>query len=272
MRPDGIGVPMTDIDLENYASFARELAAVARAETLHWLAQGSVPDDKNAGGAFDPVTEGDRAAERAIRAAIEARYPEHGISGEEYGEKSGTGPWSWSLDPIDGTRAFICGLPSWTILIALLHEGRPVVGLIDAPRLDELFVGFGGNGTVDSAAGEAALRVSSCARLAEARLATTDPYLFAGEELAAFTRVREQARVTRYGLDAYAYARLAAGSIDLVIENGLKPHDYNALIPVVRAAGGAIGNWRGEDEFGEGKVVAAASQALFEEAVRLLDT
>lgn len=262
---------MTDNDLKDFAAFARRLAAAARVQTLHWLEAGAEAADKNAGGVFDPVTEGDRAAERAIRSMIEAEYPEHGISGEEYGEKPGQGPWSWSLDPIDGTRAFICGLPSWTTLIALLHEGRPVMGVIDAPRLDELFVGWERKGAVRRGPQVTTLRVSGCSHLAEARLATTDPYLFAGEEMAGFTRVREQARVTRYGLDAYAYARLAAGDIDLVVESGLKPHDYNALIPVVRAAGGAIGNWRGEDGFGEGKVVAAATPALFEEAVRLLN-
>jgi len=261
---------MSDEDLAGFAAFARELARIARGETLHWLRAGAEAADKNAGGAFDPVTEGDRAAERAMRAAIEARFPGHGIKGEEYGDKPANGPWSWSLDPIDGTRAFICGLPSWTTLIALLHEGRPVVGVIDAPRMDELFVGWGGAAMLVSGGEERPLRVSGCRRLAEARLSTTDPYLFAGGEAAAFERVRQAARVTRYGLDAYAYARLAAGDVDLVIESGLKPHDYNALIPVVRSAGGVIGNWRGEDEFGAGDVVAAASQDLFDRAVAVL--
>jgi myo-inositol-1(or 4)-monophosphatase len=107
--------------------------------------------------------------------------------------------------------------------------------------------------------------------LGEARFSTTDPYLFSGAEAEGFERVRGRARLTRYGLDAYAYARVAAGALDLVIESGLKPHDYNALIPVVRGAGGVVGNWRGEDDFGEGKLVAAATPELFEEAVRLLD-
>jgi myo-inositol-1(or 4)-monophosphatase len=177
------------------------------------------------------------------------------------GETAGAGRYVWSVDPIDGTRAFICGLPSWTTLIALIDEGEPVLGLIDVPALDERYLGF---------AGAPGLEASDCRSLGEARLSTTDPYLFAGAEADGFTRLRRAARVTRYGLDAYAYARLAAGSIDLVAESGLQPHDYHALIPVVRAAGGVIGNWRGEDDFADGQVLAAATRELFDEAVGVL--
>ena len=243
----------------DFAAFACTLADAARAVTLG--AADRVAENKNDDGTYDPVTAADREAERVIRALIEQAFPDHGIAGEEYGVKEGAGRFVWSLDPIDGTRAFICGLPSWTTLIALLDEGKPVVGLIDVPTLDERYLGF---------AGAPGLKASDCRRLAEARLATTDAYLFEGAELDAFDCLRRAARVTRYGLDAYAYARLAAGSIDLVAENSLKPHDYLALIPVIRAAGGMVGNWRGEDEYSEGKVLAAATPELFEEAVRLL--
>lgn len=254
--------------ISGFARAAEQLAGLARAETLR--AELNEATDKNEGGAFDPVTEADRGAERVMRAWIEANYPDHGISGEEYGEKAGEGPWSWSLDPIDGTRAYICGLPSWTTLIALLRDGRPLVGVIDAPRLDELCVGTGGGTEMVRGGVRRQLRTSSCRSLAEARLSTTDPYLFADGEAEAFTRVRRAARLTRYGLDAYGYARVAAGAFDLVIESGLKPHDYNALIPVVRGAGGVIGNWRGEDDFSQGALVAAATPELFEEAIRTL--
>jgi histidinol phosphatase-like enzyme (inositol monophosphatase family) len=243
----------------DFAAFAMTLADAARAVTLG--AADRAAEDKNEGGVYDPVTATDRAAERAIRALIEAAFPEHGIAGEEYGVKEGAGRFVWSLDPIDGTRAFICGLPSWTTLIALLEEGEPVVGLIDVPTLDERYLGFAGAG---------GLKASDCRDLREARASTTDPYLFAGAEAEGFERLRRTARVTRYGLDAYAYARLAAGSIDLVAESGLKPHDYNALIPVVRAAGGVIGNWRGEADFSDGQVLAAATPELFDAAVRML--
>ena len=245
--------------LSDFAAFAETLADAARAVTLGAADRGA--EDKNEGGVYDPVTAADREAERAIRALIEQAFPEHGIAGEEFEVKEGGGRYVWSLDPIDGTRAFICGLPSWTTLIALLDEGVPVVGLIDAPALDERYLGF---------AGAAGLAASDCRSLAEARLSTTDPYLFAGAETEGFERLRRAARVTRYGLDAYAYARLAGGSIDLVAESGLKPHDYNALIPVVRAAGGVIGNWRGDDDFREGQVLAAATRELFDEAVGAL--
>jgi myo-inositol-1(or 4)-monophosphatase len=248
-----------DMALSDFAAFAGSLADAARAVTLGAVDRAA--EDKSAGGVYDPVTAADREAERVIRALIESAFPDHGIAGEEYGETAGAGRFVWSLDPIDGTRAFICGLPSWTTLIALLEDGAPVVGLIDVPAMDERYVGFAGAG---------GLKASDCRRLAEARLSTTDPYLFAGAEAAGFERLRRTARVTRYGLDAYAYALLAAGSIDLVAESGLKPHDYNALIPVVRAAGGVIGNWLGESDFSEGQVLAAATPELFAEAVTIL--
>jgi myo-inositol-1(or 4)-monophosphatase len=247
------------MSLAEFAAFACTLADAARAVTLGAVDRAA--EDKNAGGVYDPVTAADRAAEQTIRALIEDAFPDHGIAGEEFGVKEGAGRYVWSLDPIDGTRAFICGLPVWTTLIALLEEGGPVVGLIDVPALDERYLGF---------AGATGLAASKCRTLAEARLSTTDPYLFAGAEAESFERLRRAARVTRYGLDAYSYARLAAGSIDVVAESGLKPHDYNALVPVVRAAGGVIGNWRGEPDFGDGQVLAAATRELFEEAVRVL--
>jgi len=247
------------MDLVDLAAFAGTLADAARAVTLGAVDRAA--ENKHEGGGFDPVTAADREAERAIRALIEQAFPDHGIVGEELGVKPGAGRYVWSLDPIDGTRAFICGLPSWTTLIAVLDEGAPVIGLIDAPALGERYLGY---------AGVTGLKASDCRTVSEARVSTTDPHLFAGAEAEGFGRLRRTARVTRYGLDAYAYARLAAGSIDLVAESGLKPHDYNALIPVVRAAGGVIGNWRGDDEFAQGQVLAAATRELFDEAVGVL--
>jgi histidinol phosphatase-like enzyme (inositol monophosphatase family) len=219
---------------------------------------------------FDPVTRADRDCEAELRRLIQAHHPDHGIAGEEFGESAGTGRWSWSLDPIDGTRAYICGIPSWTTLIALLEDGRPVLGVIDVPRLDELYLGHGDRAELSRAGDARRLSVSGCRSLAEARLSTTDPYLFSEDEAPRFERLRSAARLTRYGLDAYGYALVAAGRLDLVVESGLKPHDYHALIPVVRAAGGTIGNWAGDEDFSEGKVIAAASRALYEEAVEMM--
>lgn len=247
------------MDLADLAAFAWTLADAAGAVTMG--AVDRLAEDKGSGGVYDPVTVADREAELRIRSLIEEAFPDHGIAGEEFPDKPGTGRYVWSLDPIDGTRAFICGLPSWTTLIALLDEAQPVVGLIDAPSLGERYLGF---------EGAPGLKASDCRKLSGARLSTTDPYLFSGSEAEGFERLRRAAQVTRYGLDAYAYARLAAGGIDLVAESGLKPHDYNALIPVVRAAGGVIGNWRGEDDFSDGQVLAAATRELFDEAVRVL--
>jgi myo-inositol-1(or 4)-monophosphatase len=245
-------------------AFLRQLSTTARAVTRGVAVP--VADNKAGPGSYDPVTEIDRAAERALRAAIEAAFPEDGIEGEEYGIVRPEAPRRWLLDPVDGTRALVCGLPSWTTLVALLEEGEPVAGFVDAPALDELMIGLPGATTLN---GEP-VRVSGCTALAEARLSSTDPYLFSGAEAEGFERVRRAARLTRFGYDALAYARLAAGSLDLVIESGLKRHDWAALVPVVRGAGGVIGDWRGGEDFEAGAIVAAASQALFEEAVRTL--
>lgn len=250
-----------------FLPFAHELADAARAVTL---AYEGAAENKDAAGGFDPVTEADRGAERVMRDLIAARHPDHGVSGEEFGETPGEGRWRWSIDPIDGTRSFICGLPSWTTLIALLDEGLPVLGIIDVPRLDERFVAAGEGAVVMTGGEPRPLAASGCRSLADARLSTTDPLLFAGAEAEGFERVRRAAKVARYGYDAYAYARLAAGGIDLVIEAGLKPHDYNALIPVVRGAGGIIGDWHGGSDFSAGAVVAAATPALYDAAVRAL--
>jgi myo-inositol-1(or 4)-monophosphatase len=257
-------------DLATFAGFAEELADAGRATALRWSGSAGDVQDKSGGVAYDPVTRSDRETELAMRALIEARWSDHGIAGEEFGLKEGSGRYCWSLDPIDGTRAFVCGLPSWTILIALLDEGRPVVGVIDAPRLGERLVGYGEVGEVVTAIGRTRSRTSGCRSLEETRLATTDPYLFSPDDRPGFERLRERARLTRYGLDGYGYARLAAGGLDLLVETGLAPHDLNALIPVVRAAGGAVSNWCGEDDFSEGKLVAAASAELLDEAVALL--
>ena len=246
-------------------AFFRQLSAVARAAIAAEIAVGLVADNKLAEG-FDPVTAADREAERAMRAEIEAAFPDHGIWGEEFGLTRGEAPLRWSLDPVDGTRALICGLPSWAVLVGLIEDGRHVAGMIDLPALDETLVGHGGetrrNGTV--------VRSSGCRAVRHARLATTDATLFDAGEAAAFERVRRAARVTRYGLDALAYARVATGDIDLVIESRLKCHDYDSHVAVVRGAGGVIGNWTGGDDLSGGDIVAAASQALYDEAVALL--
>ena len=246
-------------------SFFAELSALARAAIARELDRGLVADNKSSGG-FDPVTEADRAAERALRALIEQRFPEHGIWGEVYGMARPDAPTRWSLDPVDGTRALVCGLPSWAVLVGLLKNERHIAGMIDLPALDECLVAVGGKTLRNGRK----VQSSGCKQLAETRLSSTDPNLFAGAEFESFERVRRQCRLTRFGLDAMAYARVATGDIDLVMENGLKPHDYDALVAVVRGAGGHIGDWSGGDELSSGRIVAAASRKLYDQAVELI--
>ena len=245
--------------------FFEQLSALARAAIAAELQAGLICDNKLSSG-FDPVTEADRAAERALRAAIEAPFPDHGIWGEEYGMVRSEAPIRWSLDPVDGTRALICGLPSWAVLVGLLEDGRHVAGMIDLAALDERLIGVDGKTWRNGAL----TRTSGCARIGQARISTTDPNLFVGEEYEAFERLRLASRLTRFGLDAMAYARVATGDLDLAIDNGLKPHDYDALVAVVRGAGGTIGDWEGGEDFGPGRVVAAASRELYDQVVALL--
>ena len=212
-------------------------------------------EDKGAGknlprdshGAFDPVTEADRGAEVAIRALIAERYPEHGVIGEEYGEDRPDAEFVWVLDPIDGTRAFIAGLPLWTTLIGLRHQGRPVLGSIGQPFTDELFIGHAGGSRLLARGQSQAIRVRECSNLNDAVIATTDPdACFDGAERGAWLQVRAAAKLARLGCDAYAYAMVALGKMDMVIEAGLKSWDIEAAIPVVEGAGGLVTDWRGQ--------------------------
>lgn len=215
---------------------------------------------------FDPVTELDRSIERAMRSKILEAFPGDGVSGEEEGWSNEGAARHWSLDPVDGTRALICGLPSWSVLVGLIEGGEHVAGMIDCPALDERVMAVNG---VTKCSGSR-VRTSGCTEVAKARLSTTDPYLFSGPEAEAFERVRGNSLVVRYGLDALAYARVATGGIDLVIENSLQRHDIDALVPVVRGAGGYIGDWHGGQDWNEGRIVAAATRELYDEAVALL--
>lgn len=260
---------MTGRELETELVFAHRLADAAGAAILpHFRARTAV--ENKAGDGFDPVTIADRAAEQAIRELIAAERPGDGILGEEFPAKPSRNGWSWTLDPIDGTRGFIAGTPTWCVLIALAHDGDPVLGVIDQPHTGERFSGFGTQANLRLRGRHAPLCTSATASLDHAILATTDPYLFQGSEHDAFQRVRSAARLARYGMDAYAYALLAAGGIDLVVESGLNLYDLHALVPVVRAAGGVITDWRGGNDFAAGQLIAAANTELHAEALALL--
>lgn len=251
-------------------SFAHELADAARQVTLRHFRSALEVENKAGAGDFDPVTRADRDAETAMRTLIEKRYPDHSVTGEEFGERSGSGNYRWLLDPVDGTRSYACGLPTWTTLIALLQDGEPLVGIIDAPALDERYAGSAGESWVSCGGSAQRVRSSNCTRLTEARLSTTDPFLFAGATAEVFERLRSFARITRYGHDGYAYARLAAGDLDLVVECALKPHDHAALLPVVRGSGGVFGDWLGGCDFSAGNVIAAATPQLYDAAVEIM--
>ena len=205
-----------------------------------------------------------------MRDLIVKAFPDHGILGEEFDDRAATSAYQWSLDPIDGTRSYISGLPTWTTLIALIEKGDPILGVIDAPFLDELYVGSHETSWREAAGSRTPLRVSEVRELGEARLATTDPFLFEGNAAAAFETLYGATRITRFGYDAYAYARLASGTLDLVVECELKPHDYQALIPVVRGAGGSFGDWSGGTDFSAGQVIAAATRELYLAAVEIM--
>lgn len=243
--------------------FAAKLADAAAAVTMRYFRQPVDITDKDGGEGFDPVTLADRQAEEAIRALIEAHYPDHGIFGEEFGIKDTDSPFEWVLDPIDGTRAFISGLPTWGTLIGLRFEGEPVVGVIDQPYLKERYVGWTDGASLNGKP----IKTRPCANLAAATISTTDPGLFSGAEKTQFDELLSNTRLVRYGLDCYAYAILASGFIDLVIESGLKPYDMMALIPVIRGAGGSVTNWDGGAPGACGRLLAVGDPALLEAAL-----
>jgi myo-inositol-1(or 4)-monophosphatase len=221
--------------------------------------------------AFDPVTEADRRAEEVIRAIIERERPEDGILGEEYGEKAGTSGRRWVLDPIDGTRAFITGRHEWGSLIALEEDARPTLGIIDQPVLGERFCGVDGMAFLRAGGADSPMRVRPCARIEDAVLCATHPSEhFERDERAAFGRVADAVRMTRFGGDCYIFAALALGFVDLVVESGLRRWDVAALIPVVEGAGGIMTSWSGRPCNEGGRVLAASDERVHAAALKLL--
>jgi histidinol phosphatase-like enzyme (inositol monophosphatase family) len=233
-------------------------------------------ENKASQGAFDPVTEADKGAEAAIRALIAKHYPDHGVIGEEYGEDRPDAEFVWVLDPIDGTRAFVAGLPVWTTLIGLRHRGRPVLGLIGQSFLGESFVGSQALGSrLIKGDMVTPLRVRDCGGLSQAIIATTDAGLFDLGEAAAWADLRKQTRLARMGCDAYAYAMVALGTMDLVLETGLKAWDIDAAIPVIEGAGGLVTDWLGQTigprpQDSAGQMLISATKACQDSALALL--
>jgi myo-inositol-1(or 4)-monophosphatase len=258
---------MTAID---FAAFVDQLATASGDAILPFFRTSLGVEDKGSAAGFDPVTAADRAAENAMRSLIKQNFPAHGIVGEEYGNERVNAEYVWVLDPIDGTKSFITGMPAWGSLIALTRNGEPVYGMMHQPFIRERFAGDGGAAQYRGPAGARALNVRPCAALSDAMLFTTSPRLMNAPDGAAFHRVEQAVKLSRYGGDCYAYCMLAAGHVDLVIETGLKPHDIVALIPIVHGAGGIVSNWEGESAVAGGRVVAAGDKRVHAAALKLL--
>jgi len=258
--------PTAPIDLE----IAHLLADVAREAILpHFRKPDLEADNKEADG-YDPVTIADRAAETAMRAVLAQHRPDDGIWGEEFGQQPGTSGRTWVLDPIDGTRGFISGTPTWGVLIALCEMDGPVLGIIDQPYTGERFVGAPGIAEMTGPMGVSALATRATAALDQAILFTTFPEVGSAEDRAGFMAVSERARLTRYGMDCYAYALLAAGQVDLVVEAGLNAYDIQGPIAVIEAAGGIVTNWQGGPAHQGGRALAAANGVLHAAALEIL--
>jgi len=258
------------MDIENIKSTAHALADAARAAVLPFFRADGLTADNKAGEGFDPVTEGDRATEREMRAVLAEMRPQDAILGEEFGHTEGTSGLTWVLDPIDGTRAFLSGAPTWGILIAVSDGNGPIYGVIDQPYIGERFEGGFAGARMHGPQGPRDLRVLGDRPLGEAILFTTFPEVGSAEEGAAFRAVSDKVRLTRYGMDCYAYAMLAAGQIDLVIEAGLNAYDVQAPIAVIEAAGGIVTDWRGGPAHDGGRVVAAAGREQHAAALEVL--
>ena len=251
------------------ADFMRRIAAAAAAQTLPRFRQAAYVSNKLAGG-FDPVTEADREAERAIRALIEARFPGHGVVGEEFGATNTDSDEIWVIDPIDGTRAFISGLPLWGTLVGLTVGGKAIAGMMSQPFTGETFLADRSGASYDGPGGPRMLRTRGTKNLADATLCTTTPALFTGAKRQAYDRLESNVRLARYGTDCYAYCMLAAGHIDLVVETGLQPYDIVALVPIIEQAGGVVTASDGSRPEKGGEIVAAASRELHQAALEAL--
>lgn len=289
--PSSRRAPLSADDLDELVDVANELADAASGPAVeHFRARPDV-EDKDAGSdattfdhtGFDPVTVADRATEQAMRDLLATCRPDDGIVGEEHGHSPGASGLTWVLDPIDGTRAWIAGLPTWCVLVAVFDGVEPVVGVIDQPWIGERWVGVatpdrrwahlrrpGLDGRADVHELDVAGVPAPPTLLPDAVLHTTFPEVGSEQERAAFERVRDRVRLTRYGADAYAYGLVATGTIDVVVEAGLAPWDVQALVPVLRGAGRAITAWDGGPPHHGGRVVASGNDELHRQVRRLL--
>ncbi len=257
---------MSETNLDTFLALARHLADAAGVEIRPHFRKPITVEDKPD---LTPVTVADRAAEAAMRALIETHFPDHGILGEEFGQVREDAEYVWVLDPIDGTKSFISGVPLFGTLIALTCRGHPILGIIDQPISPERWVGASGRPTTLNGT---AIRCRACPTLAAATLFATTPEMFRGGDAASFARVSAAVKLTRFGADCYAYGLVAAGFIDLVLEASLKPYDFCAMVPIVQGAGGIATDWRGAplDLASDGRILVAGDRQIHQAALSLL--
>ncbi|MGC2411188.1 MAG: histidinol-phosphatase [Stellaceae bacterium] len=254
------------VELDRFLELATDLADAAGAVIRPYFRQPLAVDDKPD---LSPVTIADRAAEAAMRHLIAERFPEHGIIGEEFGREREEAEFTWVLDPIDGTKSFISGVPLFGTLIALAHRSRPILGIIDQPISRERWIGASGRATTFNGA---SVRTRPCAALAAATVFSTSPDMFQGDDAAAHARVAAAAKLVRFGADCYAYGLVALGLIDLVVEASLKPYDFSAMAPIIEGAGGIASDWRGAPLTlaSDGRVLVAGDRRAHQQALQLL--
>jgi histidinol phosphatase-like enzyme (inositol monophosphatase family) len=261
---------LSDTAIGEYLEFACRAAELAGKVILPHFRSGLGVDNKSTSG-YDPVTLADKEAEQIIRAEIIRTYPSHSILGEEYGRSTATSSLTWIIDPIDGTRGFMMGLPQWGTLIALNDGTRPVLGVMHQPFVGETFMGSRRGAYLHRAGKLQTLHTRKVDELSDASLCATHPDMFSeGAERAAFGRVARACKQTRYGTDCYAWCMLAAGLIDLVIESQLNPYDIQAPISIIEAAGGVVTNWSGQPACDGGQVIAAGDARLHQIALEML--
>jgi myo-inositol-1(or 4)-monophosphatase len=262
---------LTTEEIADALTFAKEVMLASGEIALKYFRQQYNVDNKLGGQGFDPVTQADREVEAFLRDKLASRFPEFGVIGEEGGTTVGSSDLSWIIDPIDGTKAFISGFPTWGTLLGLQKGGKVLAGLMYQPATSELFYGSAAGGFLQQKGESKPLRTRSTSRLADAILYCTHESMFVDpEHLAAFRRIASKSRLQRFGGDCYAYCMLALGQIDLVVEDTLQPYDIVPLIPIIEAAGGVVTDDKGKTPINGGFVIAAATKELYEEAISLL--
>lgn len=259
-----------DYDINELKHVAHALADAARSVILPYFRASDLAADNKLTAGYDPVTAADREAEQAMRAVLAQMRPQDAILGEEFGTQAGRSGLTWVLDPIDGTRGFVAGTPTWGVLIAVGPDSGPVLGLIDQPYIGERFEGAAGAARVIGPHGTHAIRTRKSRSLERAILFTTFPEVGTPADRTAFEAVARHVQLVRYGMDCYAYALVAAGQVDLVIEAGLNAYDIQAPIALIEAAGGIVTDWQGGPVHAGGRAIAAANAEVHRAALDIL--